>query len=336
MKTYSDVTNLHDLLNVTDKINAIKEKDPEILELLPDLEDWLIAGRITAYLLSYGKSLITNDAGLYDIYDKIDTRFNEICALTDKEITYAFPINISLDDCAAHNTPEIDDETILSHNIVKLDIGVCVNGCIGDSALTVDLSETHESLVQASKEALMNAIPLMLPGKTVSEVGTEIERTILSYSFSPIRNLSGHRITHFTLHSGKNIPNFNSKEETLIEYGDIFAVEPFATDGAGLIENSGQPEIFRLIELKNTRSAFTRQVLQAIRSLKTLPFSKLQVARLGNSNSPAKINFALREMRSLNMIDEYAQLIEVDNGLVSQREHTVIVGNEPIITTTLD
>ncbi len=67
--------------------------------------------------------------------------------------------------------PEEDDKTVFSDQIVCLDVGIHVDGFIGDNAVTVDLSGKHENLVKASREALDNAITIMKPGITLGEIG---------------------------------------------------------------------------------------------------------------------------------------------------------------------
>ena len=54
---------------------------------------------------------------------------------------------------------------------------------------------------------------------------------------------------------------------------------------------------------------------------------------LTKKHSPAKIAFAIKELRNQGILHEYPPLIEVNKGLVSQSEHTVIIRDKPIITT---
>ena len=88
-----------------------------------------------------------------------------------------------------------DDETVYEEgDVVKVDMGVHVDGWIADTACTVDLSSDgrNADLIQASADALAAAISLAEPGRPVSEIGAAVERTITKAGFEPVRNLTGH------------------------------------------------------------------------------------------------------------------------------------------------
>src|SRR5262245_54579023 len=67
----------------------------------------------------------------------------QICESIEEEIKSkgalpAFPVNVSLNDIAAHYTAEPNDETIVKENdMLKIDIGVHVEGYIADTAVSV-------------------------------------------------------------------------------------------------------------------------------------------------------------------------------------------------------
>ena len=64
--------------------------------------------------------------------------------LKDKGFGLAFPINLSVNEQAAHYTPSVGDERIFTENdLVKIDFGAERNGLLGDGAITVDLSGKH-------------------------------------------------------------------------------------------------------------------------------------------------------------------------------------------------
>ena len=60
-----------------------------------------------------------------------------------------------------------------------------------------------------------------------------------------MRNLSGHGLDKYNLHSGTNIPNYNNNDKTKLKQGQAIAIEPFATDGVGIVFDSGNPKIFK-------------------------------------------------------------------------------------------
>ena len=85
----------------------------------------------------------------------------------------AFPVNISIDEEAAHATPGVDDATTFGEDMVNLDIGVHVDGWLADTAVTVDLSGNAE-LAEASEAALNAALDVVEAGVETGEIGAVI------------------------------------------------------------------------------------------------------------------------------------------------------------------
>ena len=285
-----------------------------------NLEDWKKAGKIAREALEYGAKLIKVGDKIGDVSDSVEKKIKELGG------DLAFPVNISLNDAAAHEVAfAVDDRTFTENDIVKLDVGVHINGAIGDNALTVDLTKKHEKLVKASEEARDEAIKIMKPGIKTSEIGKVIETIIKKHGFQPVRNLSGHSIKEFELHAGTTIPNYDDGSSKTLKEGDIVAVEPFATTGEGLIHEGPNAEIFDLIIKKPVRSLITREALKLLQERQGLPTSTRWLAK---KITAIKATFALKEMNQLGMIHLYPPLTEVKKGLVSQSEHTVLITKE--------
>jgi len=283
-----------------------------------EIEKLKKAGKIAAQVLEYGKGLIKKDASLLEVLDKIEAKIFELGAKP------AFPAQISCNHIAAHYCPEEDDKTIFSDQIVCLDVGVHVDGFIGDNAVTVDLSGKHEDLVKASREALENAIKTVKVGVTLGEIGKIIQDTIQIYGFAPVRNLSGHGLGVYEQHTKPSIPNFDNNDNTKIENDMVFAIEPFASTGAGIVQDSGIATVFSLGAKKPVRNLITRQVLKEVKTYNGLPFTTRWLTR----KFGVKAKFALREMEQLGMLHSYAPLADKDKGLVSQAEHSILIDND--------
>ncbi len=289
-----------------------------------DLEDWKKAGSIAAEALQLGKSMIKPGVKLLDVAEAVENKIKELGAAP------GFPTNISLNHVAAHYTPLHNDEKVFSDEIVKLDVGVSYKGAIGDTACTIDLSGENEELVKASEEALQNVLEMIKPGVTLSEIGKVVEETITGKGFEPIRNLSGHGLGRFSVHSPPTIPNYDTGDETALEKGQIIAIEPFATTGEGHITETEQAEIFQYNEKKPVRSAFARILLKDIEKFNGLPFC---IRWLTKKHPLFKVNFALKELIRAGVIKAYPTLPEKKHGLVSQSEHSIIV-DDPVIVLT--
>ncbi len=241
----------------------------------------------------------------------------------------AFPVNISIDDDAAHYTPSPGDDTVLEGEVVNLDVGVHVDGYIGDTAVTVDLSGENTELVEASEEALRKALELVEPGRKLGEIGRAIEETVESYGFKPVRNLSGHGIERYTQHSGKSIPNIETSTDEELEEGEAVAIEPFATDGSGEVKDGRPGNIYRL-ENENARGRMERKVLGEVDNrFKGLPFTSRWIESVPAPRIPTVFSNLVRS----GNLHSYEVLTEKSSGTVSQAEHTVIVEEDSLVTT---
>ena len=239
----------------------------------------------------------------------------------------AFPVNISIDEEAAHATPSIDDDSTFGEDMVNLDIGVHVDGWLADTAVTVDLSG-HDELAGASAEALDAAIEMVEPGVETGEIGAAIEEVIDGYGFNPVVNLTGHGLGHWEQHTTPNIPNREVSQSSALEVGDVVAIEPFATDAGGKVSEGQDEEIFALDSEGSVRDRSARQALeQIVDDFKTLPFATrwLDVSRP---------KMALRRLKRQGIVHGYPVLKEEDGCLVSQKEHTVIVTEDGCEVTT--
>ncbi len=293
-----------------------------------DLEKYKLAGKIASEALNYGKTLIKENTTLLEVSKKIEELIEK------KGAKISFPVQLSINNIAAHYTAFPDDISVFkTGDLVKLDIGTHVEGHIGDTALTIEVSTKNNSdLIKASKEALEAAIRLCKPGTKVHMIGEAVSSVIESYGFKPIKNLSGHKLDIYTLHSNLSIPNYNNNNKTELEEGMVLAIEPFASTGVGLVKEGKPSSNFRMHNPKAIRDTMTREILKYIQeNFKTLPFAKRY---LTTKFSLAKVNFALTNLKKEGIIYEYPQLPEKEeNSLVSQHEHTVCVTDKPVVLT---
>ncbi|MES3516494.1 MAG: type II methionyl aminopeptidase [Natronomonas sp.] len=230
----------------------------------------------------------------------------------------AFPLNISVDEEAAHGTPGPDDDDTFGEELINIDIGVHIDGWIADSAITIDLSG-HPELVEASEAALEAALEIVEPGVETGEIGAEIESVIDGYGYNPVVNLTGHGVDHWEQHTSPNIPNRAVSQGVELQVGDTVAIEPFATDGSGKVSEGSEEEIYALDREGSVRDRSARQALEQItEQFKTLPF-----ARRWLETSRGKM--ALRRLERQGIVHGYPVLKEDDGFFVSQAEHTVIV-----------
>ncbi|MEM2942482.1 MAG: type II methionyl aminopeptidase, partial [Candidatus Bathyarchaeia archaeon] len=238
----------------------------------------------------------------------------------------AFPVNIGVNEVTAHYTsPAKDPLTIPENSIVKVDVGVHVDGYIADTAITLTLSPEYEELVSSAEEALLRATEALRPGVKVSEIGGLIERVIVRFGHRPIRNLMGHRIERYRLHTGKSIPNVSGIEGGVVEMGEVYAVEPFSTfqGAAGFVQDTAETYIFRYNREKKLRSRDAAELLDSIKQQhRFLPFASRW---LRPTSSASSFDQAFMELVKERCVIPYRVLVEASGQPVSQAEHTVLV-----------
>jgi len=290
-----------------------------------DREKILKAGEIAFEIRRYARSIIKKGLPLLEIAEKIEEKIVELGGKS------AFPLNLSINDIAAHYTPSHDDKTT-AYGLLKVDIGVHVDGWVADTAFSIDLenSEENKKIILASEKALEKAITTASLGVSVSSIGKAIQETIESYKLSPIINLSGHGIEHYNVHSNISIPNFDNKKNIVLQKGQ-YAIEPFATSGVGKVYDGKPSGIYKLINDKNVRSPIAKETLNLIKEkYRTLPFcSRWVVKELGT-----KALFGLRQLEEQGILHHFLQLVESSHGKVAQAEHTILIEDSKTLVTT--
>ncbi|MFB6174713.1 MAG: type II methionyl aminopeptidase [Candidatus Nanohalobium sp.] len=250
--------------------------------------------------------------------------------IRDEGLEPAFPVNLSADEEAAHYSPGTDTERVLKkEEVLKIDIGAHCDGYIADTAVTVNPSGKHQEMIETNRQVLEKALEFIEPGKTVGEFGTFVQNQIPD-EYSVIRNLTGHSLGHYTQHAGLSIPNNRNKSRHVFEKGDAVAIEPFLSTGSGKIKEGKEGNIY-LEKGGNVRGRAERKLLKKIESFQGLPFSP----RWFDSFS-GRERIALKKLVQSGAVKSYPILREVDKGIVTQAEHTVLIGvddGENIVTT---
>ena len=276
-----------------------------------------LAGRIAGQALEHGTTIVEQGKKLVDVADEIEAKIRE------KGGKPAFPVNIAINEVAAHFTPKHNDKRVFEiGELVKIDVGVHVDGYIGDTARTVEVGSTdNQGLIAAAKAALASAIEAIKPDMMISTIGSTIEKTFESFGVKPVANLTGHSMERFNLHAGKSIPNIADASEELIEEGDILAIEPFSTTGIGRVEGRKGGNIYRIIRRKEIpKSELNDFLLKIHEEYSTLPFSERWCHTIEK-----KSESYLKKLIKHGAIMSYPILSEVRGSMVAQAEHTVIV-----------
>ncbi|MFX1474396.1 MAG: type II methionyl aminopeptidase [Promethearchaeota archaeon] len=306
-------------------VSEPKEAEPE--EIDPE-EKYRQAGKIASQVRDEIASKIKIGARAFDLCEAAEARILELGG------RLAFPTNISINEVAAHySSPENDATIIEEGDIVKLDLGVHIDGYIADTALTISFNPELEKLVKASREALDKALELIKPKANSKDLGKIIEDTIRGYGYRPIRDLSGHQLDEFVLHGPKTLPNIAVPHGVSLEEGEAYALETFASTGSGSVHDTGQYLIFSLQPVrKPLRNRGARDIVRLVaREFKSLPFSRRYL-----SKHIPKLSLALglRELTTKSVLRQYSVLADTKGSHVSQAEHTFLITSDGIEITT--
>ena len=276
--------------------------DPEILEC------YLEAGRIASSVREQTINTVEEGGRLLDTAEYAE----ELTRQMGGEA--AFPCNVSINEIASHYTPLKGDSKFTSGDLVKIDIGVHINGYIADTANTIEVDTNHNLiLIKAAREALNAAINEIQDGVNTKYLGKIIENIIKSYNCFPMTDLTGHSMERYIIHSGVNIPNHGSASfGNVLHAGDVVAVEPFTTLGRGRTSR-GEVRIYSLVGSKGSKNLLNQKLISMFN---TLPFTTRWM------DEPDEL------YKMMTKLHKYPVLIESGGCPVAQAEHTIIVENK--------
>lgn len=263
---------------------------------------------------------------------------NEIESLAEKHgCGNAFPLNLSLNDIAAHYTPKEDDELrVQKGDVLKVDIGVHRDGYIVDAAITLDFSDDNEvaNLVSATQAALEAGFAHVKLGVEVQDLGEAIEQTLRARGVDPIENLSGHGVDQYTAHCSPTIPNVKNGDTEKLEDNQAYAMEPFGSiHGRGSITDSPEVEIFEVAQegAPRVRNPNARKLWDfCVEEYSGLPFAERWVARDLEMSSFAR-KIAMRELIAAGAMEAHSVLKEARGARVAQFETTFLINEGTVI-----
>lgn len=246
-----------------------------------------------------------------------------------------FPTGLSLNSCAAHDSPNPKSKPVVLTNsdILKVDFGTHVNGYIIDSAFTVCFNPDYNNLLMAARESVYECLKIAGPDALMREIGEKAEEIIRSYELSidgrpvpirPVSNLNGHSINQYRIHGGKYVPIIKqSGNKSRMEPGEFFAIETFATTGTGYVNEKGDCSHY-MLENPNAHSKLDggKSLMKYIQeTFGTLPFCKRYIDPVANKSPDAYVSY----LTKIGGIEAYPPLYDSPGSLVAQFEHTLYV-----------
>ena len=296
-----------------------------------DFGCYLRAGKIAAEVRERARKTYHVGSTLFEICESVEAQIRSMDAQP------AFPVNTSINEIAAHYTAEPRDTTLVKEtDVLKIDIGVHIDGYIADTALTVCYDPQYEALVRSADTALGEAVRVARANTKASDIGKVIETTITKSGFRPIQNLSGHSLQQYTIHAGKSIPNIWTRGSSFaLLPNEAYAIEPFATtrDGQGVVYEGRTKNIFGITSRKPVKDKEADDLLQVIWGrYKTLPFALRWLTDKYDEKELRRLADILIRKKNIHA---YPILVEGHNKIVVQAEHTLIPTESSVSIITL-
>lgn len=254
----------------------------------PDYDKLRRCAEVHRQTRKFAQKMIKPGMKVMDICNEIEACNRRLIEANGIEAGIAFPTGASLNNCAAHWTPNLGDETVLQYDdVMKIDYGSHVNGLMTDCAFTVAFNPRYDNLLTACKEATETGIRHAGIDARLGEIGEYIQETMESYEVEIdqkvypvkcVRNLCGHSIAPYNIHAGKSVPIVKSNDQTKMEEGEQYAIETFASTGKGVVYDDLDCSHYMLkfdreqVPLRNQKA---RQLLGVIeKNFSTLAFCR--------------------------------------------------------------
>ena len=276
------------------------------------------AGRIASLAREHGAGLVRPGGRLREVCEAVED------FIKARGAELAFPVQTSVNQVAAHDGPSPEDERVYAMgDLAKVDVGVHIDGYVVDTATTVDVGGTGNAppLVLAARAALEAAIAAAGPGVPIWRLSAAIASTLRGFAVRPMRNLCGHHVGRWIVHSPPPVPNLPEDAEGRLVVGAALAIEPFATEGPGRVAEEGEPEVFRLLPDQDPGPEVSGPVREALIGRRGLPFSRRDLRHLSRPD----VEEALRRLRGRGALHAYAPLVETTGRKVAQAEHTILI-----------
>ncbi|XP_058449511.1 methionine aminopeptidase 2 [Malaya genurostris] len=325
---YPDATTAKDRFTSEEK----RALDRMHLDIYNELRQAAEAHRQTR---QYMQKWIKPGMTMIEICEELESTARRLIGEKGLEAGLAFPTGCSRNHCAAHYTPNAGDPTVLEFDdVTKIDFGTHIKGRIIDCAFTLSFNPKYDKLLEAVKDATNTGIReagidvrLCDIGAAIQEVmeSYEVELDGKTYQVKSIRNLNGHSISPYRIHSGKTVPIVKGGETTRMEENEFYAIETFGSTGRGMVHDDMDCSHY----MKNFDAPFVPLRLQSSKQLMglinknfgTLAFCKRWLDRAGAS----KYQMALKDLCDKGVVEAYPPLCDVKGCYTAQYEHTIML-----------
>jgi len=300
-----------------------------------DYEKIRKAGEVHRQVRKYVQSFVKPGLKMTEICQRLERKTHELVVANGLEAGWGFPTGCSLNYVAAHYTPNYGDETVLQYDdVCKLDFGVQVGGRIVDCAFTIAFNERYDPIIEASQAGTNTGVKEAGIDARFQDIGAAIQETIESYEIElngktwpikSVRNLNGHSIEPYRIHGFKSVPIVKNQESSMMEEGEFYAIETFASNGKGyVVEDLECSHYMKIFDAQHVplRVKSSKALLHTIeQNFGTLGFCRRWLDDLGATRHL----MALKNLVDNDVVQPYPPLCDVKGSYVTQMEHTILL-----------
>jgi len=146
---------------------------------------------------------------------------------------YPATVCVSANEQVVHGFPS--EYALKEGDIFSIDVGVTLEGFVGDTAATIPVGTVGEDLkklIRVTEECLDLAIEQCWPGRHLGDIGYAVQSHAEAHGYSIVRDYVGHGIGR-RMHEDPQIPNYGKPGKGVkIKKGYVFAIEPMVNMGS--------------------------------------------------------------------------------------------------------
>ncbi|DBA65948.1 hypothetical protein WJX79_005753 [Trebouxia sp. C0005] len=295
---------------------------------------------------------------------KPDARIAALCEQGDKSIQeavskefkgktiekgVAFPTCISPNHVVGHFSPLREDTTVVkAGDLLKIDLGVHIDGFIATAAHTLQVPESSVSsseqqaapitgkaadVVAAAQSALEAALRLVRPGKHISDVPDVLRKVVESYGCNLVEGVMSHQMKQFVIDANKCVLNRPSPEHKVedgeFEENEVYAIDIVVSTGEGKpkIVDEKQTTVYKraLDMVYSLKMKASRTVFKEINTrFPALPFTFRELEGT-SSREASSSRLGIVECLSHGLLHPYPVMYEKSGELVAQFKTTVLL-----------
>jgi methionyl aminopeptidase len=285
-----------------------------------ELKKFRLSGKILRETREEMRVYVQENMKIIDVCEKAENLIRQ------KGGKPAFPVNVSINEVAAHYTAVPGDTGIIPAGCTaKIDIGVQVDGYVTDTAFTAAFGPEGRDMKSTAEHALKTVIENIHGEMQLGDIGKIAETAIKNRGYKPISNLTGHSVGRYLIHAGTSIPSVSGYNPNKVHTGEIYAIEPFVTqiDAIARVDDAPQTTIYRFLKAKSIKTPEAKKLAKYIETnFHTLPFAERW---LKGVLPTTQHKAAFKDLQASKCIMKYPVFVEASRKPVAQAEHTLLL-----------